>query len=50
MRQLRRIDLVWQGDEIGIYEKLKEKARSLEKEIPLFVKEIIEKEIRRKSI
>lgn len=42
MRQLRRIDLVWQGDEIETYEKLKEEARSLEKEIPSFVKEILE--------
>jgi len=48
MRQLRRIDLVWQGDEIDIYEKLKAKAHSLEKEVPLLVKEIIEQEICRK--
>lgn len=48
MRQIRRLDLVWQGDEVDTYEKLKAKAYSLEKEIPLFVKEIIEMEIRRK--
>ena len=48
MHQSRRLDLVWQGDEIDIYEKLKAEAHSLEKEIPLFVKEIFEKEIRRK--
>jgi hypothetical protein len=48
MRQIRRIDLVWQGKEIDIYEKLKAKAHSLEKEIPLFVKEILEREIHRK--
>lgn len=48
MRQLRRIDLVWQGDEVDIYEKLKAEAHLLEKEIPAFVKEIIEKEILRK--
>jgi hypothetical protein len=48
MRQLRRLDLVWQGDEIAIYEQLKAEASSLEKEIPAFVKEILEKEIRRK--
>ncbi len=46
MRQIRRLDLIWQGDEIDIYEKLKAEAHSLEKEIPLFVKEIIEKEVR----
>ncbi len=48
MRQLRRLDLVWQGDEIAIYEQLKAEAHSLEKEIPAFVKEILEKEIGRK--
>lgn len=48
MRQIRRIDLVWEGDEINIYEKLKAEAHSLEKEIPAFVKEIIEREIRLK--
>ena len=48
MRQIRRLDLVWQGVEIEFYEKLKAEARSLEKEIPLFVKEILEKEILRK--
>jgi predicted DNA-binding protein len=48
MRQIRRLDLVWQGDETAIYEQLKAKAHALEKEIPAFVKEIIEKEITRK--
>lgn len=47
-RQIRRLDLVWQGKEIDIYEKLKAEAHSLEKEIPSFVKEILEKEILRK--
>lgn len=47
-RQIRRLDLVWQGKEIDIYEKLKAEAHSLDKEIPSFVKEIIEKEILRK--
>ena len=47
-RQIRRLDLVWQGKEIDIYEKLKAKAHLLEKEIPAFVKEILEREILRK--
>jgi len=49
MRQIRRIDLVWQGDEISVYEKLKAEAHSLEKEIPSFVKEILEREMRAKA-
>jgi len=44
-RQIRRLDLVWQGKEVDIYEKLKAEAQSLEKEIPSFVKEILEREI-----
>ena len=40
--QIRRLDLIWQGEEIELYEKIKAEATSLEKEIPLFVKEILE--------
>lgn len=47
MRQIRRLDLVWQGEEVDVYEKLKAKAHLLEKEIPALVKEIIAREIRR---
>lgn len=45
MRQIRRIDLLWEGDDVAIYERLKQQAVCLEKEIPEFVKEIIEREI-----
>lgn len=48
MRQIRRVDIVWQGDEIDTYDKLQIKARLLDKELPLLVKEIVEKEINRK--
>lgn len=47
MKQIRRIDLIWQGDEIKQYEDLKEQALSFNKDIPEFVKEIIEKEIKK---
>lgn len=49
MRQVRRIDLLWEGSDVEIYERLKQEAVSLEKEIPEFVKEIIEREIGRDS-
>jgi pilus assembly protein TadC len=45
MRQVRRVDLLWEGDDIETYEALKQRASDLEKEIPEFVKEIIEREI-----
>ena len=36
---------MWEGDDVEIYEILKQRAINLEKEIPEFVKEIIEREI-----
>jgi hypothetical protein len=45
MRQVRRVDLLWEGDDVEIYEALKQRAIGLEKEIPEFVKEIIQREI-----
>jgi predicted DNA-binding protein len=47
MQQIRRIDLLWEGDNVEIYERLKQQAVNLEKEIPEFVKEIIEREVGR---
>jgi hypothetical protein len=46
MRQVRRIDLMWEGEDIEIYERLRQRATSLNKEIPEFIKEIIEREMR----
>lgn len=40
---------MWQGENIKIYEKLKQQAVRLNKEIPEFIKEIIEGEIRQNS-
>jgi hypothetical protein len=45
MRQVRRVDLLWEGADVEIYETLKQRAIDLEKEIPEFVKEIIEREL-----
>jgi hypothetical protein len=45
MRQVRRVDLLWEGADIEFYEKLRQQATNLEKEIPQFIKEIIEREI-----
>ncbi len=44
--EIRRIDLVWQGDEVAVYEKLKAVAQDLGKEIPEFVKEVLAREAR----
>ena len=49
MRQIRRVDLIWQGDEVATYDKLKAQSIKLQKEIPAFVKQIIEAELSRKK-
>ncbi len=45
MRQARRVDIIWQGEEISIYERMKEKTKELQKDIPAYIKEIIEKNL-----
>jgi hypothetical protein len=41
MRQIRRVDLVWQGEEIRQYEKLKSDAAKSGLELPQFVKDVL---------
>ena len=43
MRQIRRVDLVWQGEEVAQYDKLKADAAKSGVEIPQFVKEVLAK-------
>jgi hypothetical protein len=45
MRQIRRLDLVWEGDEVAAYERLKEDAAAYGATLPEFVKEIIRKQL-----
>ena len=45
MRQVRRVDISWSGEEIGIYERLKERTLELQKGLPAYIKEIIEKHL-----
>jgi len=49
MRQVRRADLIWQGKEVEQYERLKSDAKESGQTIPEFVKQIIEKAIRRST-
>lgn len=46
MLPIRRIDLIWQEKDVEEYERLKIKSKILNKKIPQFVKEIIEKELK----
>jgi hypothetical protein len=43
MRQARRTDIMWEGDEVTVYERLRQRTIELQKDIPAFIKEIIEK-------
>lgn len=43
MRQLRHLHVMWQEDEVVIYDRLKTEAERLGKELPSFVKEILAK-------
>jgi len=45
MRQIRRLDMVWEGDEVASYERLKEDAASYGSSLPEFVKEIIRRQL-----
>jgi len=42
MRQIRRADILWTESEVEIYERLKQQTLDLQKNIPSYVKEIIE--------
>lgn len=45
MRQARRTDILWTGDEIPVYERLKRRTLELQKDIPAYIKEIVEKHV-----
>lgn len=46
-RQIRRLDLMWQGDEIEKYENLKSDAKKAGMTIPNFVKDVLAKTIKK---
>ncbi|MEI7946948.1 MAG: HNH endonuclease signature motif containing protein [bacterium] len=45
MRAARRMDIMWQGSEIDVYDRLKKKTEELQQEMPAYVKKIIEKNL-----
>lgn len=49
MKPIRRVDLIWQGEDIKKYEKLCKAASEFEKEIPEFIKELIDKQLNDKK-
>lgn len=49
MRQVRRVDILWSGEETSVYERLKERTLELQKELPAHIKEIIERHLNAES-
>lgn len=45
MRPVRRLDVMWTGAEVKVYDRLKEKAGKHRQEMPAYVKKIIEKNL-----
>jgi len=45
MRAARRMDILWTGTEVEVYERLKKKTTELQHDIPAYVKKIIEKNL-----
>jgi len=43
MKQVRRLDIIWQGEEVSVYEALKTQAQNESKEIQEIVKGLLEK-------
>lgn len=45
MRQARRVDIMWTGDEVSVYDRLRKRTMELQKDIPKYIKELIEKHL-----
>lgn len=47
MRPVRRLDIVWSGKDVEVYDQLKRRTDTLQKDMPSYVKDVIRKHIRR---
>jgi len=45
MRPARRLDIMWTGAEVKVYDRLKKKTEKLQQEMPAYVKKIIERNL-----
>ncbi len=45
LRQVRRVDIMWAGEEVSVYDQLKKRTMALQKDMPKFIKELIEKHL-----
>lgn len=47
LRQIRRLDVVWAEAEVEVFERLRERAESLETPLPEYVKSVLDNHVRR---
>lgn len=45
MRPARRLDIMWMGAEVAIYDRLKKKTEELQQDMPAYVKKVIERNL-----
>lgn len=45
MQQVRRADVMWSGEEVAVYERLKRRTEELQQDIPAFIKKIVEEHL-----
>jgi len=45
LREIRRLDIMWTGEEVRSYDRLKKKTEELQQEMPTYVKKIIERNL-----
>jgi len=45
MREVRRADILWTGPEVEVYQRLKERRLRLQRNIPSYVKEVVERHL-----
>ncbi len=45
MQPVRRVDIIWTGKETAVYDRLRERTKELQKDLPAYVKQIIEKHL-----
>jgi len=45
LQQVRRVDILWSGDEVSSYDQLRKRTLELQKDMPKFIKEIIKQHL-----
>jgi hypothetical protein len=46
MKQIRRADILWSDDEVTIYDHLKKRTLELQKDLPAYIKDLLEKHLK----